>query len=115
MSFLDVATEYVTLFPAVVALGWIVLGFLFVVLREWRLPGDAGFTPTVAAVIPAHNEELLIAVAIESLLAQGLFVPAIRPPTVPPGTSRLRLAMSAGHTDEMVDALLTALAELGLR
>ncbi len=70
MSFLDVATEYVTLFPAVVALGWIVLGFLFVVLREWRLPGDAGFTPTVAAVIPAHNEELLIAVAIESLLAQ---------------------------------------------
>ena len=48
-----------------------------------------------------------------ALLERGLLVPAIRPPTVPPGTSRLRVALSAAHTPEQVDALATALAELG--
>jgi 8-amino-7-oxononanoate synthase len=41
-----------------------------------------------------------------------VIVPAIRPPTVAPGTSRLRVAMSAAHTDAQVDRLLTALAEV---
>jgi len=44
------------------------------------------------------------------LLASGLLVPAIRPPTVAPGTSRLRIALSAAHTDEQVTALVDALA-----
>ena len=43
---------------------------------------------------------------------RGLLVPAIRPPTVPPGTSRLRVALSAAHTPEQVDRLAAALAEL---
>ena len=43
---------------------------------------------------------------------QGLLVTAIRPPTVPPGTSRLRVALSAAHTAEQVDRLAAALAEL---
>ena len=46
------------------------------------------------------------------LLAHGIVVPAIRPPTVAPGTSRLRVAMSAAHTDAHVDRLLAALAEV---
>ncbi len=50
--------------------------------------------------------------ASEHLLAQGLLVPAIRPPTVPPGTSRLRVALSAAHTEEQVDQLVRALADL---
>ena len=50
--------------------------------------------------------------ASAALLEQGLFVPAIRPPTVAPGTSRLRVALSAAHTDEQVDALVRALAAL---
>jgi 8-amino-7-oxononanoate synthase len=55
------------------------------------------------------DEERTLAAAAE-LLELGLLVPAIRPPTVPPGTSRLRVALSAAHTDEQVDALARALA-----
>lgn len=50
--------------------------------------------------------------AAEALLAQGLFVPAIRPPTVAPGTARLRVTLSAAHTSEQVAQLAAALASL---
>lgn len=60
--------------------------------------GDEGYALDVAA----------------QLLAQGVLVPAIRPPTVAPGTSRLRIALSAGHTDNMVDHLTATLDSLGL-
>jgi 8-amino-7-oxononanoate synthase len=53
--------------------------------------------------------------AADALFERGLLVPAIRPPTVPPGTSRLRVTMSAAHTDDMIERLLGALDELGLR
>jgi 8-amino-7-oxononanoate synthase len=46
-----------------------------------------------------------------ALLERGLLVTAIRPPTVPPGTSRLRVTLSAAHTPEQVDQLACALAE----
>ncbi len=44
----------------------------------------------------------------------GLWVPAIRPPTVLPGTSRLRVTQSAGHSPEEVDRLAAELDGLGL-
>jgi 8-amino-7-oxononanoate synthase len=50
--------------------------------------------------------------ASASLLAEGLWVPAIRPPTVPAGSSRLRVTVSAAHTDEQVQTLVDALAPL---
>ena len=40
---------------------------------------------------------------------RGLFVPAIRPPTVPEGEACLRISLTAGHTEEMIAALVTAL------
>ena len=50
--------------------------------------------------------------ASDALRARGLWVPAIRPPTVPPGTSRLRITFSAAHASADVDHLLDALASL---
>jgi 8-amino-7-oxononanoate synthase len=50
--------------------------------------------------------------AADALAARGFLVTAIRPPTVPPGTSRLRVAISADHTFAHVDALADALSHL---
>lgn len=48
----------------------------------------------------------------DALAEAGLYVPAIRPPTVPPGGSRLRVSLSAAHTDEDVSRLIEALVGL---
>ncbi|TWU23347.1 8-amino-7-oxononanoate synthase [Novipirellula galeiformis] len=50
--------------------------------------------------------------AFEKLVEAGFYVPAIRPPTVPRGTSRLRLSLSALHDDAMIESLIRAVAEL---
>ena len=47
-----------------------------------------------------------------ALLRQGFHVPGIRPPTVPAGTSRLRLSLSAAHTTEDVNAMIAAVREV---
>jgi 8-amino-7-oxononanoate synthase len=53
--------------------------------------------------------------ASEALAAAGIFVPAIRPPTVPSGTSRLRVTFSAAHGDADVDRLIESLDGLRRR
>jgi 8-amino-7-oxononanoate synthase len=47
----------------------------------------------------------------DALLEKGFLVTAIRPPTVPANTSRLRITLSASHTESEVDQLLDALIE----
>ena len=54
------------------------------------------------------TEERALQVAGE-LWEKGFLVPAIRPPTVPKGTSRLRISVTALHNEEHVDALVSAL------
>ncbi|MGD0809429.1 MAG: 8-amino-7-oxononanoate synthase [Acidimicrobiales bacterium] len=68
-------------------------------------------SPIVPIVVGGEREALAASAA---LLAEGLFVPAIRPPTVPPGSSRLRVTLSAAHTDQEVLKLVSALERLGL-
>jgi 8-amino-7-oxononanoate synthase len=51
--------------------------------------------------------------ASRALEAAGFYVPAIRAPTVPPGTARLRIAFSAAHTREDVAALADAVEQIG--
>lgn len=68
-------------------------------------------SPIVPVVVGDASETVATA---QKLLAKGLLVPAIRPPSVPEGTSRLRITLSAAHTDDHIDRLQEALAELGL-
>ena len=64
-------------------------------------------------IIPILVKDSVQAVAMSKrLLEQGIFVQAIRPPTVPMGTARLRLTVTATHTQEDLDQLLNALRTL---
>ena len=64
--------------------------------------------PIVPVILGAESTAVA---ASARLLEAGFHVPAIRPPTVPEGTCRLRIALSAAHAMPDVDALVTALRE----
>jgi 8-amino-7-oxononanoate synthase len=70
---------------------------------------DPPSSPIIPVILGTEQRALEASAA---LLAQGLWVPAIRPPTVPAGTSRLRVTVSAAHTDDQVARLVDALAPL---
>jgi 8-amino-7-oxononanoate synthase len=67
-------------------------------------------TTPIQPIIIGSNDEALGAAA--SLHVKGIWVPAIRPPTVAPGTARLRVTLSAAHTHQEVAQLAAALNDL---
>jgi 8-amino-7-oxononanoate synthase len=73
----------------------------------WRLlPSDSA----VQALVIGGNEAALA--VMQGLADEGLWVPAIRPPTVPEGTARLRIALSSAHSSGDVEALVAALGAI---
>lgn len=70
--------------------------------------------PTASPIIPVMVGASETALSLsERLLARGIYVTAIRPPTVPPGTARLRVTPTAAHTREHLARALAAFAEAG--
>ncbi len=69
-----------------------------------------GLKTPIWPVVLGSNERALA--ASKRLLELGFFVPAVRPPTVPANTARLRITLSAHHTTEQIDALKAALGRL---
>jgi 8-amino-7-oxononanoate synthase len=70
------------------------------------LARGAGHSPIFPILI---GEERRALDATHALLAQGIFAQAIRPPTVPRGTARLRFALMATHTAEHIEQALAAI------
>jgi 8-amino-7-oxononanoate synthase len=75
------------------------------------LPWELRFSKTPIQPLIVGDNRAALDLA-EGLRSRGIWVPAIRPPTVPEGTARLRIALSAAHSVEHVDELAGALREL---
>ena len=67
------------------------------------MPSDTAIQPIIIGDASAAS-----AVSV-AMLAQGFLLTAIRPPTVPKGSARLRVALTAAHTKEQIDGLIRAL------
>lgn len=74
------------------------------VTSRWRLLPSR---TAIHALIVGENDETMALSA--ALAGEGILVPAIRPPTVPKGSARLRISLSAAHTLTDVDLLIDAL------
>ena len=76
-------------------------------LNKWSLmPSDTAIQPIM---IGKTEDALQVA---QQLYQKNIWVPAIRPPTVPADTARLRITFSASHTTEQIDHLIQALMEI---
>jgi len=77
---------------------------------RWRL---ADSQTAIQPLVIGENAQVL---AVSDRLAErGLLVPAIRPPTVPRGTARLRISLSAAHDEDDAGRLIDALCEISAR
>lgn len=72
--------------------------------RRWRLVPST--TPIQPLIVGTNAEAVALS---DALAAEGILVPAIRPPTVPEGTARLRISLSAAHSEQHVQRLIEAL------
>jgi 7-keto-8-aminopelargonate synthetase-like enzyme len=74
-------------------------------LRAVGLLMPASDSPIIPVIL--ENETAALKAA-EGLRSEGLLVVAVRPPTVPPGSSRLRITLSSEHDDNSVEHLVSA-------
>jgi 8-amino-7-oxononanoate synthase len=78
-------------------------------MAEWQhclLPSHTAIQPVVVG-------DAETALQLSDFLAQqGILVSAIRPPTVPAGTARLRITLTAAHSEQHVDQLIESLQSL---
>ncbi|HTK36497.1 MAG TPA: 8-amino-7-oxononanoate synthase [Caulobacteraceae bacterium] len=79
------------------------------ILAELELSTAASTTQIVPAIVGHADAATALSAELE---AAGFLAPAIRPPTVPTGTSRIRFALSAAHTPDDLDRLVEGLAAL---
>ena len=82
-------------------------------LREMLAEADlyavaGGVAPIVPVILKDADRAMTVAARLEE---RGFFVPAIRPPSVPAGTSRLRITLSAAHAEEDVVQLVQAVSD----
>ncbi len=75
--------------------------------RCWqRLPSNTAIQPLI---VGSNHDVMALAAALR---ARGLWVPAIRPPTVPAGTARLRVTLTSAHSQSQVQRLIDTINEL---
>lgn len=74
---------------------------------RWRLLPSQ--TPIQPLIVEENDKAVWLS---DALRERGILVPAIRPPTVPPGLARLRISLSASHSSKDIDRLTTTLWEL---
>jgi 8-amino-7-oxononanoate synthase len=72
------------------------------------ISGAAGSSQIIPVVIGGNDEAVAIAARLQ---AEGFDVRAIRPPSVPPGTARLRISVNAGLSEATIDRFGAALAD----
>lgn len=84
------------------------------IAKARRFTAALGLPPAASPIVPLIVGDAATALAQSERLADaGFLVTAIRPPTVPEGTARLRFTFTASHADAEIDALATAVGRLG--
>ena len=69
-----------------------------------------GETAIISLIIGGSHEAMQLS---EKLMEEGIFIPAIRPPTVPKGSSRLRITVMATHTIEQLNTVISKMKKIG--
>ncbi len=76
------------------------------VAQGWNIGASA--SQIIPVIVGAPEKAVTLS---RELRQRGLYVPAIRPPSVPPDTSRLRISLSAAHSPDTLNQLITALGD----
>ncbi|MCS1381254.1 8-amino-7-oxononanoate synthase [Lysinibacillus sphaericus] len=84
--------------------------YLRLKLEESGFVIKEGETPIISLIIGGSHEAMQFSA---KLLDEGVFIPAIRPPTVPKGSSRLRITVMATHTIEQLDMVISKIKKIG--